>query len=120
MSYFHRWDELETDMITPKYSPAEGQVLEGEKVLMAHIYLPAGPPAKRHAHPNEQISYVVKGRARVCIGNEEKIVGPGDVYIIPANTEHGGERGEIFEDLEVIVCKSVVPGFSLKNGQWEK
>ena len=117
MPYFYRWDELETDLITPKYSPAKGQKVVGEKVLMGRFFLPAGQGSKRHSHPNEQITFIVKGRAKICIKDEEKIVGPGDVYIIPANTEHG--PGEIIEDMETIVCKSVVPGWSLKNGQWE-
>ena len=117
MTYFYRWDELETDMITPSYSPARGQKVSGEKILMGRFFFPAGKGAKRHSHPNEQIVFVVKGKARVCIGDEEKVVGPGDVYVMPAKTEHGG--GEILEDLEVIVCKDVVPGWSLKKGGWE-
>ena len=85
---------------------------------MGRFYYPKGPGAKRHAHPNEQMVFIMKGKARTSIGDEEKVVGPGEVYHIPANTEHGG--GEILEDLEVIVCKDVVPGWSLKNAQWEK
>ena len=118
MKYFFKWDDLETELITPKYSPARGQKVEGEKILMGRFYYPKGPGAKRHAHPNEQIVFIMKGRVKTIIGDEEKVVGPGEVYHIPANTEHGG--GEILEDLEVIVCKDVVPGWSLKNAQWEK
>jgi len=117
MTYYFRWDELESELITPGYSPARGPKVEGEKILMGIFHFPVGKEAKPHTHPNEQIGYVVKGKVRSRIGGEEKVLGPGDVFLIPANTEHGG--GEILEEMEVIVCKDVVPGWSLKNARWE-
>jgi quercetin dioxygenase-like cupin family protein len=117
MTHFYNFDEMESELITPAYSPARGPKVEGEKILMGRFFYPKGPGAKLHKHPNEQIFYVLKGRARTWIGGEEKITGPGDVMHIPPNTEHGG--GEYFEDREVILCKDVVPGWSLKNARWE-
>jgi quercetin dioxygenase-like cupin family protein len=118
MAYFYNFDTMEAELITPKYSPALGPKVEGEKILVGRWFYRKGPGAKRHKHPNEQMSYVLRGKMKICIGDEEKIVGPGDVFHIPANTEHGG--GEYYEDTELLVCKDVVPGWSLKNAEWEK
>ena len=52
----------------------------------------------------------------VRIGDDEKLVGPGDVYMIPADTEH---ETETFEEREVIVCKNVVSKRSIKNAEWQ-
>jgi quercetin dioxygenase-like cupin family protein len=42
--------------------------------------------------------------------------GPGEVVLVPANTEHDIK---ILEDLEVINVKNVVPGWSVKHATWE-
>jgi quercetin dioxygenase-like cupin family protein len=117
MAYFYNFDKMESDLITPKYSPARGPKIEGEKILMGRWFYPKGPGAKRHKHPNDQLVYVLKGKMRICIGDEENICGPGEGWHIPPNTEHGG--GEYLEDTELIVCKDIVPGWSLKNARWE-
>jgi quercetin dioxygenase-like cupin family protein len=57
------------------------------------------------------------GRARVRIGDEEKIMRPGDIYMIPADTEH---EAETLEDREVIVCKNIVPKWSIKDAEWQE
>jgi len=72
---------------------------------------------KPHTHPNEQIQVLVKGKARYRVAGEEKVLGPGEAVLIPANTEHGVK---VLEDLEVINCKNVVPGWSVKDARWEK
>jgi quercetin dioxygenase-like cupin family protein len=117
MKYFFDFNKMEGELITPKYSPARGPKVEGEKILMGRFFYPKGPGAKRHKHPNDQISYVLRGKIRTNIGDEEKICGPGEVLHIPPETEHGG--GEYIEDTELIVCKDIVPGWSLKNAEWE-
>jgi quercetin dioxygenase-like cupin family protein len=114
---FFKWKELEAELITPKYSPARGPFVQGEVILMGMFSYPAGGKAEPHTHPNEQIVSIIKGKGWMRIGDEEREVGPGDVVLIPANTEHGGE---VYEDQEVIVCKNVVPNWSLKEGDWEK
>lgn len=37
--------------------------------------------------------------------------------LIPANIEHALE---ILEDLEIINCKDIVPGWSVYHAKWEK
>jgi quercetin dioxygenase-like cupin family protein len=71
------------------YSTAEGPVVEGERMQVGLITLRRGAPARPHSHPNEQWSYVLKGKARVSVaGQAETIAGPGMLIYAPANVEH--------------------------------
>ncbi|NWF92409.1 MAG: cupin domain-containing protein [Syntrophaceae bacterium] len=114
---FFKWEELNSDFITPSYSQGKGPAIKGEKIEVALIHYPAGSRAKPHAHPNEQIQVVTRGKARYRIGKEERVLGPGEAVLIPANAEH---EVEIYEDMEVINCKDVVPGWSVYHARWEK
>jgi quercetin dioxygenase-like cupin family protein len=42
-----------------------------------------------HKHPQCQCYYVIEGRGRVLIDEEEKDLLPGDAVFIPANATHG-------------------------------
>jgi quercetin dioxygenase-like cupin family protein len=114
---FFRWSEMKADYITPSYSRAHGPAIKGEKIEVALIHYPGGTVAKPHAHPNEQIQVVMKGKAKYRVGKEEKVLGPGEAVLIPPNTEH---EVEILEDMEVINCKDAVAGWSVYHGRWGK
>ena len=43
---------------------------------------------EQHSHPHEQVGVVLEGRAVFYIGEEEKTLGPGDLYRIPGNVPH--------------------------------
>jgi quercetin dioxygenase-like cupin family protein len=52
-------------------------------------------PFRRHVHTtHDEIGYVLKGSGSVTVGGVTRPVKPGDVWIIPANTPHGGEFGD--------------------------
>jgi len=70
---------LETKIITG---------LRGEKMMMALNTTFPGHTVPLHSHPHEQIGIVYPGRAKLRIGEEERIVGKGDFYCIPANVPH--------------------------------
>jgi len=116
-SPFFKWDEMERDLITPKYSPAEGPTIKGERIEVGRFFYPAGGEGKLHSHPNEQIQVPLKGRSEGFIGGEKFSVGPGEVVLIPANTEHTGKS---LEDYTTINCKNAVPGWSVHDAKWEK
>lgn len=113
---FYEWTDLEADLITPGYSMGKGPTIKGEKTEIALMTYPAGTSAKPHAHPNEQFQIVLKGKARYRIGGEEKVLGPGEVALMPTNAEH---EIEVLEDLELINVKDVVEGWSVKEAKWE-
>ncbi|HEY69264.1 MAG TPA: cupin domain-containing protein [Anaerolineae bacterium] len=63
--------------------------LHGERMMMVlNVTLP-GCTVPIHTHPHEQIGMVYAGRAKLRIGDEERIVEQGDFYCIPADVPHG-------------------------------
>lgn len=62
--------------------------LHGEKMMMVlNVTLPSHT-VPLHSHPHEQIGMVYRGKAKLRIGNEERVVKKGDFYRIPANVPH--------------------------------
>jgi len=62
--------------------------LHGEKMMMVLNYTLPGHKVPEHSHPHEQIGMVYSGKAKLQIGDEEKIVKKGDFYCIPSNVKH--------------------------------
>jgi quercetin dioxygenase-like cupin family protein len=48
----------------------------------------AGAHAAAHQHPHEQIVWMLKGKMDFRIGDDRRSMVPGDVAVIPGNTEH--------------------------------
>ena len=85
----------------------------GAATLMVEFRLKGGALLPLHAHPHEQIGYLVTGRLRLIIGDQENEVLPGDSWCIPGGQPH---RAEIIEDsvaVEVFspVREEYLPGF---------
>jgi len=60
----------------------------GEKMMMVlNITLPKHT-VPLHSHPHEQIGMVYSGKAKLRIGDEERVVKKGDFYCIPAGVPH--------------------------------
>lgn len=71
----------------------------GEKMLLAEFRLAEGAVLPLHAHPHEQIGYLVAGRLHFTIGGEVSTVAAGDSWCVPGNVEHGVE---VIEEAMVI------------------
>lgn len=51
-------------------------------------------PFRKHIHvTHDEIGYVLAGSGSVNVGGVSRPVRPGDVWVIPSNTEHSGEFG---------------------------
>ena len=61
----------------------------GENLMVCRLVLPANMVTLPHDHPHEQITIVERGRARFLIGEEERVVSPGDVIHFPPGSWHG-------------------------------
>jgi mannose-6-phosphate isomerase-like protein (cupin superfamily) len=56
---------------------------------VAHIVLPPGKSSLLHYHPEaEESYYILSGRARVLIGEEEVVMVAGTAVLIPAPQPH--------------------------------
>jgi quercetin dioxygenase-like cupin family protein len=81
----------------------ERKLLTGERVMLAFLQLRRGCKVPRHSHHNEQASYVIEGRLRFLIGTdqEEMVVGPGQVIVLPGHLPHAVEALEDTRGLDV-------------------
>lgn len=70
------------------YSTAIGPLVEGERTQVGLMHKAAGTGAYPHSHPNEQWNYIVKGKLRVTVADQETIAGPGTLLYFPANVVH--------------------------------
>src|SRR5437764_13602396 len=75
----------------PDYSTANGACVEGERMIVGLMRMPAGTGAEPHSHPNEQWIYVLEGTFRAEVGGRQVEVNPGSVLYIPANVVHSGK-----------------------------
>lgn len=69
----------------------ETTVLTGyndEKMMMVLNATLPGHTVPMHSHPHEQVGMVYSGKAKLHIGDEEKVVRKGDFYCIPASVPH--------------------------------
>lgn len=62
--------------------------LHREQMMMVLNATLPGHTVPTHSHPHEQIGMVYSGKARLKIGDDERIVQKGDFYCIPANVPH--------------------------------
>ena len=74
----------------PDYSTANGACVEGDRMIVGLMRMPAGTGAEAHSHPNEQWIYVLEGTFRAEIDGRQIDATPGSVVYIPANTVHAG------------------------------
>ncbi|MBM4315462.1 MAG: cupin domain-containing protein [Deltaproteobacteria bacterium] len=90
-------------------SMAEGierkTLVHGDKTLMTKFLLRKGSIVPRHAHPHEQIGYLVKGCMQFLIGAEKFEAQAGDSWCIAGGVEH---KVDIMEDAVVVEVFSPV------------
>ena len=74
----------------PGYSTAMGACVEGDRMMVALMRMPAGTGAEPHSHPNEQWIYILEGTFAADIGGMKVTAHAGSVVYIPADTVHSG------------------------------
>ncbi len=60
-----------------------------DDLMVVENHFEKGAVGAMHHHTNTQITYVVSGKFRFTIGDETKIVGPGDTLLKTNSVEHG-------------------------------
>ena len=75
----------------PAYSTVEGGCVEGDRMIVALMRMPAGTGAAAHSHPNEQWIYVLEGTLQAKIGEQEVEANPGSVVYVPSNIVHSAK-----------------------------
>ena len=77
----------------PDYSTANGACVEGDRMIVGLMRMPAGTGAAPHSHPNEQWIYILEGTFHAVIGGESIEARPGAVIYVPADVVHSGQAG---------------------------
>jgi quercetin dioxygenase-like cupin family protein len=75
----------------PAYSTANGACIEGDRMIVALMRMPAGTGAMEHSHPNEQWIYILEGTFVGKVAGKEFTAKPGSVIYVPANALHSGK-----------------------------
>ena len=75
----------------PDYSSVEGGVVEGDRMIVALMRMPAGTGAEAHSHPNEQWIYILEGTFKGEIEGKPFEAKPGTLVYVPSNVVHSGK-----------------------------
>ena len=100
------WDSVPAETIAdPNLSTHEGTVRKtwvGDNVVLTRVVVRPNSRGKPHSHASEQVSMILRGGAKVIIGNTETIAKAGSIVHIPGNAVHMFEiLGEETEILDV-------------------
>ena len=75
----------------PDYSTANGACVEGDRMIVGLMRMPAGTGAEAHSHPNEQWIYILQGTFRATVEGKEVEAKAGSLLYIPSNAMHSGK-----------------------------
>ncbi|GAB4369695.1 MAG: hypothetical protein Kow009_06280 [Spirochaetales bacterium] len=95
MSFFS-WKTISKDVKEGRTLPAgmsRQAITLGNVMIALHEAFP-NLKCKPHKHHSTQITYMLKGKLRMRIGDEEQVIGPGEFAYVPSNVEHSIESLE--------------------------
>jgi len=100
----HDWKAFDLETLLERREQTGSPYVEFLRVpqLSCGIYhLPAGAKDLQSPHDEDEVYYVIRGRARVRLSGEERPVGPGSILYVRATQEHS--FFEIEEDITLLV-----------------
>jgi len=98
---WYPWDDLPKEAVNPSLSR---RLITGDRVMLAHVYLKKGCIVPKHAHENEQFTYILDGALRFLLGEDgrqEVVVRAGEVLHVPSNVPHEAHALEDTLDVDV-------------------
>lgn len=97
----YRWEDMPKERLSDSLSR---RLVTADRMMLAHVYLDKGCVVPKHAHDNEQLTYILEGALHFWIGEngeEEVTVRAGEVLVIPSNVPHMAEALEDTLDVDV-------------------
>jgi quercetin dioxygenase-like cupin family protein len=85
---FYRFEELESNYLTPHLSTGKAPVIEGKYMYFCLLHKNAGTGSELHYHPNELLIFPVRGKINAIVGKDRRIVSPGTFVHAPAYARH--------------------------------
>ena len=100
--------DLEEVRQAMKGAPVEYREFLKVPALSCGVYhLAAGSKDMQSPHDEDEVYYVLSGKARMRLDEEERAVGPGSLLYVGATTEHS--FFEIEEDMTLLVFFTATP-----------
>ncbi|MEJ7759310.1 MAG: cupin domain-containing protein [Gemmatimonadaceae bacterium] len=97
----YRWEAMPRERVTDLL---DRRLITGDSMMLAHVYLKKGCIVPKHSHMNEQLTYILEGVLRFCLGEdqmEEVVVSAGEVLHIPSHVPHMAEALEDTLDVDI-------------------
>jgi quercetin dioxygenase-like cupin family protein len=98
-----RWRDTPPEEVLPGITR---RVVHGDRQSMVQYLYAPGSVFPRHAHPEEQVTLVVRGRIRFEFDDRTVALGPGEVAVIPGGVPHGAR---VIGDEEVETYNALSP-----------
>jgi quercetin dioxygenase-like cupin family protein len=81
----YTWDEIPDEPVRPG---VRRRAFGTDDVMLVMNHCEPGMEPRPHSHDFDQIALITRGRAIYHIGEEDNVVGPGPIMLIPAGVEH--------------------------------
>jgi quercetin dioxygenase-like cupin family protein len=97
----YRWEDIPKETLKPDLAR---RLISTDRMMLAHVYLQKGCVVPKHAHENEQLTYILEGILRFWLGEDESVVvdvAAGEVLHIPSNLPHKAEALETTLDVDI-------------------
>jgi quercetin dioxygenase-like cupin family protein len=102
----HCWSDMPVESITPAI---DRKFITADRVTLAQFQLKAGGVVPRHAHEQEQLTYIVSGALKFIVDGQTLVASSGDVVQIPSGLAH---------EIEVLQDSSVMDVFAPVRQDW--
>jgi quercetin dioxygenase-like cupin family protein len=97
----YRWEDIPKEALKPDLAR---RLISTDRMMLAQVYLEKGCVVPKHAHENEQLTYILEGVLRFWLGEDESNVidvAAGEVLHIPSNLPHKAEALETTLDVDI-------------------
>jgi quercetin dioxygenase-like cupin family protein len=97
----YRWEDLPKE---PLKKDLSRRLISTERMMLAQVFLEQGCIVPQHSHENEQLTYILEGKLRFWLGEDESDVvdvGAGEVLHLPSWLPHKAEALEPTLDVDI-------------------
>jgi quercetin dioxygenase-like cupin family protein len=96
------FDDLQDLPVIQVWETVVARAVHGERQSLAVVELDPNALVPEHQHENEQLGIVLAGSLTFRIGDETRVLGPGETWTIPSNVPHevtAGPAGAVVIDV---------------------
>lgn len=89
--YFTRLDQCTAHTIFPG---VEVRAMAGQQAMLSYVSFEPRAVVEEHHHPHEQLGILLEGELTFTIGEETRVLRPGDMWRIPGGVAHRVVAGD--------------------------